>query len=788
MKKISVFILSFFVFTCVFAQKANFEQAEKFSVQNMRDWVGDLGVQGNWLNDVDRFWYSFKTADGKKFSLVDAENGTREPLFDTEYMASELTKLTDEPYNAKDLPITNIEFKDDNVTMKFEVDDIEFTYNIDTRELVKGEEVEEEERERWKNYSPDSTWIVFAKDHDLYLMEADDPDSVEIRLTEDGERWFSFAADAGAEENDERVRAAARWFNDSEKLYVNRRDSREVEELWVIDVLEEPRPTLETYKYPMPGEENVPQDSLSIFDVETKERVDVDASKYVDQALGGAYFGYGGGFFMGDSSDKLYFIRRDRTWSKIDLCVVDTETGEVTELLHEVSKPYFNTRYARLAVIEDGEDLIWFSERDSWGHLYRYDSEGNLKNRITEGNFNVGNISQIDTLNRQIYFQGFGREKDVNPYYPMYYRVDFDGSNLTLLTPEDASHTFNISESSKYFVDNISRVDEVPRSVLRDNDGELVMELEKADISRLEEAGWKMPEPFTVKAADGVTDIYGVMWKPFDFDPDKEYPIITHVYPGPQTEPTPTRFSLGQNVPLAQTGFVVVAVGQRGGHPVRSKHYHTFGYGNLRDYALEDNKYALEQLADRHSYIDIDRVGIYGHSGGGFMSTAAILSYPDFYKAAVSSAGNHDNNIYNMWWSEVHHGVKEITKEVKEEEEEEVEEEHESIGDDEEEKEEEKETKTVFESQIPTNQELAENLEGHLLLVTGDIDNNVHPGGTLRVAEALIKANKRFDMMIFPGMRHGFGGYSEYFRRMKRYYFAEHLLGEYRNNVEMDDF
>ncbi len=786
MKKSILFFLTVFVFSTIYGQKANFEKAEKFSVSNMREWVGDLGVQGNWLNDVDRFWYSFKTSDGKKFIMVDADARTKEPLFDSDYMASELTKLTSEPYNALDLPITNIEFKDDNETMTFEVDEIEFTYNIRTKELVKGDKVEEEDRERWKNYSPDSTWIVFAKDHNLYLMEADDPDSVEIQLTEDGERWFSFAASAGDTVKDERVRAAARWFNDSQKLFVNRRDSRHVEDFWVINSLADPRPTLETYKYPMPGEENVPQDSLSIFDVETKSRIDVDASKYVDQALGGTYFGAGGGFFMGDSSDKLYFIRRDRTWSKIDLCVVDTETGEVTELINEVSKPYFNTRYARLDVIEDGEDLIWFSERDGWAHFYRYDSEGNLKNRITQGNFNVGSISQIDTLNRQIYFQAFGREEGVNPYYPMYYRVDFSGRNFTLLTPEDASHTFNISESSKYFVDNISRVDEVPRSVLRDNNGGLVMELETADISRLEEAGWKMPKPFTVKAADGVTDLYGVMWKPFDFDPEKKYPIITHVYPGPQTEPTPTRFTFNNNVPLAQVGFIVVAMGQRGGHPVRSKHYHTYGYGNLRDYPLDDNKYGLQQLADRHSFIDIDRVGIYGHSGGGFMSTAAMFVYPDFYKVAVSSAGNHDNNVYNMWWSEVHHGVKEVTKTIEEEEKEEEDIEEQEEADEDEEKEE--KTKTVFESRIPANQELAENLKGHLLLVHGDIDSNVHPAGTLRVVEALINANKRFDMMIFPGMRHGFGRFSEYFNRMKRYYFAEHLLGDYRNNVDITDF
>jgi len=288
----------------------------------------------------------------------------------------------------------------------------------------------------------------------------------------------------------------------------------------------------------------------------------------------------------------------------------------------------------------------------------------------------------------------------------------------------------------------------------------------------MKEAGWKAPESFKVKAADDATDLYGVMWKPFDFDSTKSYPIISYVYPGPQTEPFPIGFTIrgsrARPATLAQLGFVVVAMGQRGGSPLRSKYYHNYGYGDMRDYPLADNKYGIEQLASRHSFIDVDRVGIFGHSGGGFMSTAALLTYPDFYDVAVSSAGNHDNNMYNIWWSEVHNGVEKVTKKV----------ETDSANTD--------SVKTEWKAQVEPNTELADNLKGHLLLVHGTIDDNVHPGNTIRMADALIKAGKRFDLMMLPGQRHGFGEYSPYFERMMWYYFAEHLLGDYRTNVNFN--
>jgi dipeptidyl-peptidase 4 len=285
------------------------------------------------------------------------------------------------------------------------------------------------------------------------------------------------------------------------------------------------------------------------------------------------------------------------------------------------------------------------------------------------------------------------------------------------------------------------------------------MELEATDTSALKEAGYQYPQPFQVKADDGVTDLYGVMYKPFDFDANKKYPIIAYVYPGPQTESVTKTFSPRQpNVALAQLGFIVIEVGNRGGHPNRSKWYHNFGYGNLRDYGLADKKAAIEQLARRYPYVDADRVGIYGHSGGGFMSTAAMLVYPDFFKVAVSSSGNHENNIYNRWWSEKHHGVKEVTD---------------------------KDGKTKFEYTIERNSDLAKNLKGHLMLVTGDIDDNVHPAATLRMADSLIKANKRFDFLMLPGKRHAYTDATNYFFWIRGDYFAKHLLGDFSQSVDM---
>lgn len=755
------------------AQQANFEAAERFTGDKMEKLIGNTSVYPRWIDGTNNFWYTFENAEGKNWYFVNAERPNQRLLFDQEEMASQLTEIFERPFNALDLDLKDFEYDTDKERFTFHVDSIEFTYNVNGNELIKGDSLEKEERENWATYSPDSTYIAFAKNHNLYIMRSDDPDSTEIQLTEDGERWFSYQADHSDTTSNERLRSRARFFDDEQKIWVSRNDARKVDELWVINSLGE-RPSLETYKYGMPGEEEIGIDHIEVFDIASRERVRMDTDKWEDQDLRANYGNHQTGDYRPNSSDKLYIYRENRPSDKVDILIADTETGETEVLLSETSEPYFNWSYQYLGIMNDGEEYLWWSERTGWGQLYRYDSEGNLMNQITSGNFVVGDVVKVDTSAQRIFFEGYGRDGD-HPYNAHLYSVKFDGSDFKHLTPENANHSISESDEGNYFVDNYSRVDEPTRTVLRDENGRITLTLQEVDMSAAEQIGWQAPEEFKVKAADGATDIYGVMWKPFDFDSTKSYPIVSYVYPGPQTEPFPTSFSVtgmtGRNQALSQLGFVVVAFGNRGGSPMRSRYYHTYGYDNLRDYPLADNKYGIEQLAARHSFINQNKVGIFGHSGGGFMSTAALLTYPDFYTAAVSSAGNHDNNIYNTWWGETHHGVTEIKKTVKEMNEDSVEVEKEVI---------------TFESEIKTNAELAENLKGHLLLVHGDMDNNVHPANTLRLVDALVKAGKRFDLMILPGRRHGFGPYQPYFERQKWYYFAQHLLGDYRTNVDFN--
>lgn len=764
MKKLLSLLMMFCVFGMMAQQKANFKAAEKFSAANVNKMLKSTRVNPRWFKDSDKFWYTYTTTEGKRFYVVDPSKKSRSLMFDNKNFAAQLSELTRKPWNHNDLNLRALKLEDDNRTLTFMVDSIDYHFDINTKLLSKGDSTEKaDKRLRWASYAPDSSYIAFARQHNLYLMEVGDEDSTEIQLTEDGERWFSYQASSGDTTSDKRLRANVRWFKDSKKLYVSRNDSRKVKELFVINELSNPRPELEVYKYAMPGEQEVPQSVLEIFDIESRNRLPIDIEKFKDQTIRG--------YLPGETSDKMFMTRMNRTSDTLDVCVINTTSGEVKELFQDVNHPYFNWSYQQLAILEEGKELIWWSERNGWGQLYLYDGNtGALKNKITNsGYFITGNIAQIDTAGRKVYFQGFGREEGIDPYYSLIYKANFDGSGFKKLSVENGNHRVNMSESAKYYVDNYSAVDVVPTSVLKDNNGNVLLNLETADMTLLNQAGWKMPERFTVKADDGITNLYGVMYKPFDFDSTRKYPVISYVYPGPQVESFVNDFTVTgrYNTALAQLGFIVVSMGHRGGSPMRSKYYHTYGYNNLRDYALADDKRSLEQLAERHSFIDLDHIGIFGHSGGGFMSTAALLSYPDFYDAAASSAGNHDNNIYNKWWSETHNGVKRKDKTKKDKDGNEV-------------------TTTTWNAKIKTNPSLAKNLKGHILITHGSIDNNVHPGNSMRLVSELMKAGKRFDYVPIPGSRHGYrGSQRSYYEKLMWYFFAEHLMGDYRNNVNI---
>jgi dipeptidyl aminopeptidase/acylaminoacyl peptidase len=694
---------------------------------------------------------------------------------------------------------------------------LHFEYDMATARVeLLDDDYKAPQRPRWASPSPDGKTIVFARNHDLFMMDADnyalalkkadDPAIKETQLTKDGEEHNSYARSAQdlqqqqeqlqqqQQDNGEQLTTSEDttssangrtpaiqivWSKDSKRFALVRRDQRKVADLWVIDALAQPRPKLETYRYAMPGEANVTQYELSTFDLARVSQTRVKAEKFKDETLqiatapvsprfaGGRGGGGGQGVqnqdappaqWLSDASDKLYFTRTSRDLHRVDVCVAAPDTGEVKVLVEERLNTYIETKPLRLA--SNGQDLMFWSERTGWGHYYVYDANsGALKNALTSGEFVATAIEGLDDKARVAFVQAVGREHGEDPYYPHLYRVSYDGASTKLLDPGEASHATSLAESSRYFVDNASRVDAAPSSILYDALGSVVAKLDAPDLVALNEAGFKFPEPFKVKADDGVTDLYGVMYKPFDFDPAKRYPIILYVYPGPQTESVTKTFNPRSNSQnLAQFGFIVVEVGNRGGNPDRSKWYHNYGYGNLRDYGLADKKAAVEQLARRFNYIDLGKVGIWGHSGGGFMSTAAMLVYPDFFKVAVSESGNHENNIYNNTWSEKHHGVKEVTD---------------------------KDGNVTFEYDIEKNSELAKNLKGHLMLSTGDIDNNVHPANTLRMADALIKANKRFDMVVLPGVRHGYADKSAYFNWVRADYFCRYLLGQPADSVDI---
>jgi dipeptidyl-peptidase-4 len=845
----------------------NYDLAAQWTSQKVGKLVFDTTVSPQWLETSDRFWYAYRTREGRRFMIADPIKKTKAPLFDHAKMAATLTTITRIPYDAQHLPFSNVRFVKKDTAIEFdvqvpadaviaappkrdttteqpaaapatkvaarqpgEIDEpqqrtgqaaagaaaraprtktLHFEYDLATaRVSLLDEDPHNARLPRWAALSPDEKTVVFSRKDNLFMMDADnfakalkkadDTSIVEVQLTTDGEEHYSYGRtqreinnqreqeqqqqqqqqeEGGGQQDDERdmddptgrMQAVSLiWSRDSNKFALVRRDSRKVADLWVINALAQPRPTLETYRYAMPGEANIPQSEVHVFDRNSKQRVTVKEDRFPDQTVQIAAMAPRNNIqrdprrpipaqWLSDTPDKLYFTRLSRDQHRLDVGVADTATGEVKTLIEERLNTYVESKPLRL--VNGGTELIFWSERDGWGHFYLYDAAtGALKNRITEGEFVATAIEGVDDKARVLYLSAGGREKGEDPYYTHLSRVGFDGTGFKILNPGDATHSVSVTESARFFVDNASRVNGAPESTLYDVTGASVVKLESPDLAPLLEAGFKFPEPFTVKADDGITDLYGVMYKPFDFDPSKKYPIIAFVYPGPQTESVTKTFNpRSNNISLAQFGFIVVEVGNRGGHPQRSKWYHNYGYGNLRDYGLADKKAAIEQLARRHSFVDINRVGIWGHSGGGFMSAAAILVYPDFFKVAWSESGNHENNIYNNSWSEKHHGVKEV----------------------------EKDGKITFEYDIEKNSELAKNLKGHLMLITGDIDNNVHPAGTYRLADALIKANKRFDMFVLPGVRHSFQPVSGYVNWLRGDYFARHLLGASSETIDI---
>lgn len=767
----------------------NYELAERFSAKRIGQMVFSTSVRPVWFRNGDKFLYAWKTSDGTQYYIADPKAGKTEPVFDMDKLAMQITEIMRDPFDAKHLPISNISIDPENDgVLKFDIKSTRektdttgkatgekltyhFRYEIAGKKLTYDTADKKEKYPDWANVSPDGLTGVYMKNSNLFYMDtlnlrkaAEDPkDStlVEHRITSDGYKDFCYGINnySGNTETDTTKRVFPSelvWSPDSRHIAVMRWDMAPLKDFWVINSLTQPRPTLETYKYQMPGEPG-PKGHLYVFSTSdwTSRQVKINAFKDQDlimqpdvRTTDDQFDEFYSSRWLGDNNG-FYLTRMSRDLKRMDICYVDVDSDSTRTVISERMNTYVESRQTRL--LDGGRKMIHWSERNGWANLYLYNADGTLIRNLTEGAYHVDDVLAVNEKEGYVLFRACGKEKGENPYQMHVYRVSLQGGEPKMLDIPDMNIDAIASDDGKYFIANYSRVDYKPASALFDAAGKKVCDLGEADFSLLFAAGYKFPERFKVKAADGITDLYGAIYKPFDFDSTKVYPICDYVYPGPQVEANNISWSRGftRTDRLAQLGFIVITVGNRGGHPDRSKWYHNYGYGNLRDYGLEDQKYAIQQLGARYSWIDLNRVGIHGHSGGGFMSTAAMLKYPDFFKAAVSCAGNHDNSIYNRWWSEQHHG---ITEKVE-------------AGD------------TTFVYSIETNPEIASNLKGHLMLVHGDIDNNVHPANTIRVVNALIRANKRFDMLILPGQRHGFGDMNEYFFWRMADYYCEWLMG-----------
>jgi dipeptidyl aminopeptidase/acylaminoacyl peptidase len=823
MKKSILFFVMIFTVSVILAQETptpNYRQAAKYSPKNLAKMVHSTSVSPHWLKKGNRFWYSYKTSEGSTYYLVDVDKKSKKQLFDNVKMAKWLTEITKDPYDAKHLPRFRFKFNKAENAIRFRVkstEEVEVKDEKKDKEEVKKDSTSAKKKkspkmekktyhleyilggngltiidtkkedkkpwENWANIAPDSSVVLYSKNYNLYWMDKinfkkfikDEKDStvVENQWTKDGEENYGYGGGNRGQDNvdieknkDKRKGVWGTWSHDSKKFVFQKSDSRHIKDLWVINSTGKKRPTLETYKYHMPGEQEYYKSELMIFDIPTKSHLMVPLDTVKQQSIS-VYRAPSKQSQRDDAftpslllskKGNIYFSTISRDRKKFDIHVADMNTGEYKTLIKERFNTYIESR--PLILFNDEKEILHWAERDGWAHFYLYDADGNLKNQVTDGDYHVDSFEGLDEKSRTLYFTANGVDKNQDPYFLHTYKINLNGTGMKTLDEGNYTTRTSMADSNKYFVSNYSRVNTVPKSDVRDANGKKVMSLETADLSQLFASGYQFPTPFKVKADDGITDLYGVMYKPFDMDSTKVYPLLEYVYPGPQTEAVNKSFSyrMDRLDRMAQVGFVVITLGNRGGHPDRSKWYHNYGYGNLRDYGLADKKYVAQQLANKHKFIDIEKVGIYGHSGGGFMSTAAMLVYPDFFKAAVSSAGNHDNNVYNSWWSETHHGVKE---------------EIDAKG------------KISYQYKIDDNQSLAKNLKGHLMLIHGDMDNNVNPAGTIRMAKELIKAHKRFKFMVMPGQRHGFGSMTEYSFWLRADHFSKYLLGKEVTDVDL---
>ncbi|MBK8611168.1 MAG: DPP IV N-terminal domain-containing protein [Chitinophagaceae bacterium] len=684
---------------------ADYEQAAQalnFSVNKL---VYRSNVRPNWLPD-GKFWYSVDIAGGKEYVLADPSNGGRK-------FGADLKSILP---NAADNAAAGGRRRGGS------------------NEII----------------SPDGKKAAFIRDWNLWVKDLET--KKETQLTTDGVKDFGYATDnAGWTHSD---RPIMLWSPDSKKIATFQQDQRHIQDMYLVTT-NVGAPKLEAWKYPLPEDKEIIKIHRVIIEVDIPKVIrlkippdDRRGTLSDDISSGGPY---DDNEWNADAS-KLAFVSTSRDHKIEKMRIADAATGEVSEVFEEKVATQYESGQGTINwhFLDKTNEIIWYSERDDWGHQYLYDATtGQLKNQITKGNFVVTQLLKVDEANRTLYLYANGRESGRDPYFSHFYSIKFDGSKLTLLTPEDGHHNVSLSPDGKYFVDNYSKPNQPPVSVLRTMQGKLIASLEKADISALTATGWKAPEPITVKSNDGKWDLYGLLFTPKDLDKTKKYPVVNYIYPGPQGGGVGNRsFSpaRGDHQALADLGFIVVII-DGSCNPDRSKSFHDACYGNMGSNTLDDQVAGIKQLAATRAFIDLDKVGVWGHSGGGFATADAMFTYPDFYKVGISESGNHDNRNYEDDWGERYIGL--MSKDAN--------------------------GKTNYENQA--NQINAGNLKGKLMLVHGGMDDNVPPYNTYLVAEALQKANKDFDMLIFPNARHGYGADGLYMTRKRWDYFVKNLMG-----------
>ncbi|MDT9600118.1 S9 family peptidase [Sphingosinicella rhizophila] len=751
--------------------KADYDRAVRFLPQNAEKQVLNGTVTPHWLPGGDLFWYRRQTApDRAEFVIVDpAAGGSRTPAFDHEAIAAGLAKGLAKPVAADQLPFKVFRYGDGGA-IEAVVDGKLWScagVPVACTSSAAPPPMQTEIA------SPDGKWLAFVKDNNLWVKPVAGGEG--FALTSDGIEDYGWGTPPGVNYIATAMKQAGAgyppallWSPDSSRLLIHRVDDRKTGEMGLVQAVPPDgsvRPRVHRWRMPMPGDANLPMTETWIFDVASRKAVKVDVAP--------APFGIsspieGGEIWWTSDGKAIGMLTRNRYLKKMDLYRVDPASGGAKLLVSEEGKTFVEAGglgFKPMARMLGNGEVLWFSERDGQGRLYLYGANGKVKKVLGTGPGQITRLIHLDEAKGQAIVRANGRDKGDDPYVSNLYRIDLRTGAMTRLTPEDGEHlagrmdglalgagdpfappgtTDSVSPSGRYFVDSVSTVDTPPVTYLRRADGKLVTLLEKADIRPLKAGGFTAPEAFTATAADGTTRLYGVMLKPSNFDPANRYPIIDQIYPGPQARRTPNDFmgaifdhSFAQA--MAELGFIVVLVDGRG-TPGRTKAFLDASYGKLANGGfLEDHVAAIKELARSRPWMDVDRVGIYGISGGGNAAARAMFAFPDFFKVGVAHAGNHDQRGYTYMWGESYNGP--------------------IVGDN---------------YAATSNAAIAKNLTGKLLLMHGDMDSNVSPALTLQVADALIKANKDFDLMIIPNLGHAWGNYAT---RMTWDYMVRNLMG-----------